>query len=187
MEYDEIKNIIDLVEIGDLVNFTTDTEDEKLNKFLNDKNSGAFGKGVEITEIDSKNEKIKIKGYPDFIDIDIPEMFVVKLEQLVAIMNKLKKDRYIYESVKELAYTLADRVYTEPKDFYIEYKLIKQNVGGQDIYKHRIAFSEFGVWILVDLMWQGQALIICNYYIVPDIDNLGMEDIEVAIPDDEQE
>ncbi len=184
MNYNEIKNIIDLVKKGDTIIFTTDTENQDLNDFLG--NNG-FSKEYKIVGIDTKNETIKIEGFNDFIDINDESIIVVKLNKIVNILNELQKDSYIYESVKELAYTLVGKFCDDTNEYEILYKLVKSKIFDIDIYKHRIAFEFSNVWILIDLKWEGQALVINNSFIVPDIDNLDMEDIEVAIPDDEDE
>lgn len=168
-------NVEKFLKVGDKIRFDLFSDNVDLNEFLEE--NGFYNMNLVVKSIDLDNEQFWVDNIPNAISIN-DNFEIVKFEILENKIEKLKQDRYICYSVKELAYRIMGEFVDN--DFYIDYKLVKTN---NNHYIHKVAFQFDNFYMVFDIVWSGNALIITDNQFVESLD-VGFEDIECVIDDE---
>ena len=172
-------NLEKFLKVGDKIRFDCDSDDLDLDDFLAEK--GLYYMSLTIKEIDLDNGLFWIENIPYAISIN-DNFEIVKFEKLQEKIEELENNRYVCYSVKELAYRIMDEFIDDGQDYFIDYKLVQDR---KNHYTHKIAFMKDNFYMIFDIVWSSNALIIADNYIVDKLDD-DFEDIESAIDDDEE-
>lgn len=139
-----------------------------------------------------KSIKEKILGgiyLDDEESMNFCEKYGFRLEDLETDIDEMMTKSYWCYSVKELAYTICDKIYeilnNDNVDYYIEYKFIEKNK------VHKISFGYKDLVFIFDIKWIGNSLSIVGWDLINGDDYeqqyKGFEEIDCAIDDDEEE